>query len=631
MTVRLPLTVVTADGEGLADWTSCPLDARLREVAASGPYHFTEPLRDDWLDQPLRAFVTTRLTADQLDPATPLYTAKGHRLHARDLGAPEPPAGREATETGTVAERPDQLSESAATQSAYYMEVDRAASLLRAGLSVLVVCDKICVQHLAEHIVKKADRDAVIADDRPDDQPEPVAPDLQDLGARPGAAAPAQRQSLRARLLAAVEKAFYELTDKQVLVIKHLDLLAGGSESTLSNEARDLTEQLYEQSGRTLLGFSDPSLVLPEVLASRFAVRIRLEGTSRVVRHPIEGTPQPLERSLVLQREAARFRGFDKEDFYKFVAGLNPVVLREAMRYAYQETQGRDDVTVADLKEYIRTFKAQTSSNFEVPTHVTFDQIGGYDDVKKEIGRALRIIADTRELPEGDEQLSGELVPHGFIFHGDPGTGKTLFAKAIANQMVATIQVISGPEVTNKYVGESERHIRELFAEARRNAPSVIVFDEFDAIAASRSSWDDGGSRAGNAMVAQILTEMDGFRPDVQMLVIGTTNRLEIIDKALLRPSRFSTFHIPLPDPEARREIIKVHARRYRVDVTGLMEQLVEATSQWNGDEIRALFSEAYTGRQWEKIPADAERLGELVGRVQRNREKQQESTRGRL
>ena len=138
-----------------------------------------------------------------------------------------------------------------------------------------------------------------------------------------------------------------------------------------------------------------------------------------------------------------------------------------------------------------------------------------------------------------DEKLQRELIPRGFIFYGPPGTGKTLFAKAIANQLNATIQVVSGPEVTDMYVGESERKLRELFAEARRNAPAVLVFDEFDSIAAQRSGRDDGGSRAGNAIVAQILTEMDGFRPDVPMLVIGTTNRLDIIDDALLRPSRF--------------------------------------------------------------------------------------------
>jgi transitional endoplasmic reticulum ATPase len=158
----------------------------------------------------------------------------------------------------------------------------------------------------------------------------------------------------------------------------------------------------------------------------------------------------------------------------------------------------------------------------------------------------------------------------------------------------------------------------------------VIVFDEFDSIAASRSTSDDGGSRAGNAMVAQILTEMDGFRPDVQMLVIGTTNRLEIIDRALLRPSRFQAFHIGLPDPDARAQIIKVHAGRFKIDVTGLMDALVSASEGWNGDEIRALFRDAYVGQWRQQQAADAERLGELVGHYQRSRREQQRSKAGR-
>src|SRR5215208_962862 len=97
------------------------------------------------------------------------------------------------------------------------------------------------------------------------------------------------------------------------------------------------------------------------------------------------------------------------------------------------------------------------------------------------------------------ERQRGDLIPRGFIFHGPPGTGKTLFAKAIANKLNATIQVVSGPEITDMYVGESERKVRELFAAARRNAPAVLVFDEFDSIATRRSGRDDGGSRAGNA------------------------------------------------------------------------------------------------------------------------------------
>ena len=159
--------------------------------------------------------------------------------------------------------------------------------------------------------------------------------------------------------------------------------------------------------------------------------------------------------------------------------------------------------------------------------------------------------------------------------------------------------------------------MRELFAEARRNAPAVIVFDEFDAIAASRSGRDDGGSRAGNALVAQILTEMDGFRPDVPMLVIGTTNRLELIDEALLRPSRFQPIAIDLPGTAARRRIAEIHADHFAVDVSGdVLDAVAEATDRCNGDQIRAIFRDACVAKYCDKVEPTPESIGFLVGRM---------------
>src|SRR4029077_1588105 len=117
-------------------------------------------------------------------------------------------------------------------------------------------------------------------------------------------------------------------------------------------------------------------------------------------------------------------------------------------------------------------------------------------------------------------------------------------AKAIANELNATIQMISGPEIMDKNVGQSEDNLRRIFATARRNAPAVVFFDEFDSIAAQRSNYADGGARANNAVVAQLLTELDGFRRDQTVLVIGTTNRIDIIDEALLRPSRLRPIEI---------------------------------------------------------------------------------------
>ena len=588
-----------------------------------------EPLSERLATLPIRAFVFDFHDAAALPPDKVLYDPSDGS--ARRVDRRDPGDAAESRPGGACPPRVDVVTDQDAVRLAYYDNITEAASFLRSGLPVLISCDKIVVPYLDTYIVERSGRQARVLD-----VPDTERPKATDGGPRPGSNAPPVdlvpqpgAQSLRQRLLARLRELLHEITDQEVLVIPHLDLLGGGSDSALSNETRDLIELLYGAQDQVMLAFTDPSLTVPEVLASRFAVRLAFEGSPRVVRHPRDGSYQPIEQSLITATEAERFTGIDTSDFYKYVAGLNPVRLRQAIRYSYQVTEGRPNVTVKDLQEKIRKFKVQLNGSFEIPD-VTFDDIGGYDDVKREILRALTVMSEARSLDDRYRNLRGELIPRGFIFHGEPGTGKTLFAKAIANEMEATIQVVSGPEVTDKYVGESERKIRELFAQARQNAPAVIVFDEFDSIAANRSTADDGGSRAGNAMVAQILTEMDGFRPDVQILVIGTTNRLEIIDRALLRPSRFQSFHIGLPDPEARRQIINVHARRFEIDVRGLMEPLIEATEGWNGDEIRALFRDAFVGAKWEGRPADAERLGELVGHYQRTRRAQQASKAGR-
>ncbi|MBY8847826.1 ATP-binding protein [Saccharothrix sp. MB29] len=396
----------------------------------------------------------------------------------------------------------------------------------------------------------------------------------------------------------------------------HLDLLAGGSDAGLSVEARELTDVLYEGSDCVLLGFVDPSLVIPEVLANRFAVRLAVDILPREVRTRT-GARVPVGRALVTAEEAELFAGFDAVALYKHVAGMNAVRLRHALRFAHHQHRHAPS-TFETLLTELRTFKAATSSAFEVP-NVAFEQIGGYHEVRAELQRVLRLVTAADSLPP---RLRQELVPRGFVFHGPPGTGKTLFAKAIATAFDATILVVAGPEVTDMYVGESERKVREIFAEARRNAPAVVVFDEFDSIAGRRTGREDGGSRAGNAIVAQLLTEMDGFRPEVPVLIIGTTNRLDIIDDALLRPSRFRPIRIDLPDEAARREIARVHAAHFEVEVSeAVLDRIAVATSRMNGDEIRSIFRDARANEVVGDPPrrADARALGELVGLLRRN------------
>ena len=394
----------------------------------------------------------------------------------------------------------------------------------------------------------------------------------------------------------------------------------GRSEFALTAEAREFTDLLYptpphmertEDARPQLLAFADPSLILPEVVTQLF-VRLRLEGCRRTVRNR-QRRELPLAEAVVTATERDAF-DFDEATFCKHVAGMNPVRIRQAMRYAHERfPAGRRSMN--DLRDALRDFKDAASAGFEQPGE-RWDDIGGYHDVKQKLQEAVLLI-ERSQGPDAKDYLG--LAPRGFVFHGPPGTGKTLLAKAVAKALEASVMVVSGPEVNGMWHGESEGRIRDLFAQARRNAPSVLIFDEFDAIAQSRSELP-GSSRAANAVVAQILTEMDGFRPEVIMLVIATTNRYDILDPALLRPSRFQAIKIELPTPPERAEILEYYNGKHN---TGLDAEVLNAlnkfTEGWNGDMLREIFQQAHRlrllthGTDW---TPSVEEIAEVAGRI---------------
>ncbi|MBG0562560.1 ATP-binding protein [Actinoplanes sp. NEAU-A11] len=571
----------------------------LGQALADTPALSTAPLSPEMLEIPLHRF---SLTFPAPAAETPLYWPPGMTVAGAQGGAPAPVPDAVVEPPRVTAQvdsrHPKRIDEAEAVKIAHKPDIEKAAQYLDAGLSVVVQCEKLLVEYLAKEITTRSGRKPTIV------RPETTAGPGEFGGMQAGR----RQQSLHA-----LQEAVRHAKENDVVVVPHLDLLAGGSDAALNSEARELTDVLYDRSSCVLLAFVDPSLVIPEVLANRFAVRISIDILPREVRR--DDGRAPVGTALVTESEAAMFSGFDEVGLYKHIAGMNAVRFRHAMRYA--QHQHRDGGTFTDLLDELRIFKATTSNDFDLPD-VTFDQIGGYQPVKDELQHAIDLINGGAGLPE---HLHRELIPRGFIFHGPPGTGKTLFAKALATAFQATINVVSGPEVTDMYVGESERKVREIFAEARRNAPAVVVFDEFDSIASRRSGREDGGSRAGNAIVAQLLTEMDGFRPAVPVLIVGTTNRLDIIDEALLRPSRFRPIRIDLPDLEARRRIAEVHAAHFGIPVTeALLNRIATATNLMNGDDIRSIFTTARGEAAVKRMDPvkDPYRLGQLVGRLRR-------------
>ncbi len=220
-------------------------------------------------------------------------------------------------------------------------------------------------------------------------------------------------------------------------------------------------------------------------------------------------------------------------------------------------------VTKTNPKKYVRigahtqlkvSEKVVSPKDLKVPS-ITYDDIGG---LQEEVGAIREMIEIPMKHPEVFERI-GITPPKGVLLYGPPGTGKTLLAKALANELDADFRVINGPEIMSKFYGESEKHLREIFEEAEKNAPAIIFIDEIDSIAPNR---DNVSGEAERRIVSQLLTLMDGLKGRGHVVVIAATNRPNSIDPALRRPGRFDR-EIPINPPNriGRREILDVHAR----------------------------------------------------------------------
>jgi transitional endoplasmic reticulum ATPase len=314
-----------------------------------------------------------------------------------------------------------------------------------------------------------------------------------------------------------------------------------------------------------------------------------------------------------LEAIAKQTHGFVGADIAALCTESAMQCIREKMELIDMEGDTIDAEILASMNVTMDHFKyALGQSNpsslretvVEVP-NVSWNDIGGLEDVKRELKELVQYPVEHPELYE----KFGMSAPHGVLFYGPPGCGKTLLAKAVANECQANFISVKGPELLTMWFGESEANVREVFDKARGAAPCVLFFDELDSIAKSRgSSLGDAGG-AGDRVMNQMLTEMDGVGAKKNVFFIGATNRPDIIDPALMRPGRLDQLiFIPLPDFESRRSVLKASLRKSPLAKDVDLDYLAEHTDKFTGADLSEICQRAAKFAIRESIEKSIER-----------------------
>ncbi|MBO4248095.1 MULTISPECIES: CDC48 family AAA ATPase [unclassified Halomicrobium] len=319
------------------------------------------------------------------------------------------------------------------------------------------------------------------------------------------------------------------------------------------------------------------------------------EGRKEILQVHTRG--MPLSEDIDLESYAENTHGFvgadlaqlTKEGAMNALRRIRPDIDLEADEIDAEVLESLE-VSKQDFKEALKGIEPSALREVfvEVPD-TSWESVGGLEDTKE---RLRETIQWPLEYPGVFEQMDLQAAK-GVLLYGPPGTGKTLLAKAVANEAQSNFISIKGPELLNKFVGESEKGVREVFSKARENAPTVVFFDEIDSIAAERGSGG-GDSQVGERVVSQLLTELDGLEAMEDVVVIATTNRPDLIDSALIRPGRLDRHvHVPVPDEDARRAIFQVHTRGKPLADGVDLDQLARKTEGYVGADIEAVAREA--------------------------------------
>jgi transitional endoplasmic reticulum ATPase len=409
---------------------------------------------------------------------------------------------------------------------------------------------------------------------------------------------------------ARLREIFKEAKEKAptIIFIDEIDSIAPKREEVTGEVERRVVSQLLslmdglEARGKVIViaatnrpNALDPALRRP----GRFDREIEIKVPDKKGRYEIlqiHTRHMPLLQDVDLERLASVSHGFVgadleylcKEAAMKTLRRVLPELNLQEERLS-PEILDKLIVTADDFEKALKdiTPSAMREVYLETPD-VKWSEIGGLESVKRELQEAVEWPLKFSDL----YKAIGYTMPKGVLLFGPPGTGKTLLAKAVATESEANFISVRGPELLSKWVGESERGVREVFRRARQAAPCIIFFDEIDSIAPTRGMG--GGSMVTERVVSQLLTELDGIQALQGVVALAATNRIDMVDAALLRPGRFDKIiNIPLPDKDARRETLQIHMKGKPISKEVDVERLVDMTEGFNGADLASLVNTA--------------------------------------
>jgi len=394
-----------------------------------------------------------------------------------------------------------------------------------------------------------------------------------------------------------------------IIFIDEIDAIAPKREETTGEVERRIVSQLLalmdglQSRGQVIViaatnrpNAIDPALRRP----GRFDREIEIgvpDKNGRLEILQIHTRGMPLAKDVNLEEIADITHGFVGADL---AALCREAAMRTLRRFLPQidleketiptEVLQKMEVTKEDFMEALKEVQPSAMREVLIETpNVCWDDIGGLENVKQALKEAVEW---PLKHPEVFKRM-GITPPKGVLLTGPPGTGKTLLAKAVATESEANFISVKGPEILSKWVGESEKAIRDIFRRARTVAPAIIFFDEIDAVA-PRKDMGYGDSRVTERVISQLLTEMDGLENLRGVVVIAATNRPDLLDPALLRPGRFDRIlEVPVPDKNARLQIFRIHTRNMPLAEDVNLEKLAEITEGYVGADIEALCREA--------------------------------------